>query len=979
MYLIYICYMNKISKIINIILIATIPLFIVFILVFSVLGFKTRVGYLSNFNLNVAETLELYNLKKIDSVIIGEFVEVFDEEGSFDYLFSLAGKRLNVYHKGLVNYLLTNDNITNYVYDFKIGYYDKVFKHSDIYGVYPDLSNLPEYIKNIEMGHKGSPFGSFISDRIINEEKIENIEYILKIKLKLIIYYILIICIIFILVNNLIGKLKLISYKYIKNIKQFLLGDKYKKYIFIVFFILSLIFMIIFIINNKLSKKEYTSILSDLSLITQSSAGYVYKAKVNFDNSLFKIKDGSIRFADTNIIINYGSTIKITNKPDISLYGDDMYYMKNNTFIINNKSDISGYKYNLQIPRYIDDRYKITICAKQIPNNGTIEWYLNNSHSSFKPIENSEVSNDYIILTATETVLNKSSGNSELQFIFPNGIIEIESILLENINNKLNLIEDNYIVFTSSDNIEALNNFGIKYNIEFKYSLYAFFLIIFANSIFCLLWIILLIKLKSQLNSNNILYVFILVLLFDFINITNYIKSDSEGFIIFFIISFIASILFFIFNFMAEKKAIKLEKIFLLNFIIISVLYILILPPMEAPDEGSHYTRAYDISKGIIIDKDGSYLPSEIKMFSKRIDSYSDIFYNIKMNISSKNEFIRNSAWTYSPVSYFPQCIGMLFARLLHIQDYLEIYFARLFALIFACFSMYLSIKYLPFKKTTLYFICFLPMVISQTVSFSADSVLIWASLSYISLILYLKYSKNNFLSFNNYLLISFLCLIIFLSKNVYLFLFALLFLIPKDKFKINKYISMFIIFIFIFILYFIWNRANNLGEYVSTVHDSELNKNFIIHNPLKYFIIFLNTIYVKGNFYFSTMIGSGLGYNDISIGNLYYLFVLLFIMLLLFDYDDRIKIDIKLFSFIIFSIIFTMILTALYLVYTPHDYMYIEGVQGRYFIPILFLLFITLNFKYFKLKLNLKNKSLFLTISMLNLGVLYEIFNRLY
>lgn len=33
---------------------------------------------------------------------------------------------------------------------------------------------------------------------------------------------------------------------------------------------------------------------------------------------------------------------------------------------------------------------------------------------------------------------------------------------------------------------------------------------------------------------------------------------------------------------------------------------------MEAPDEGSHYIRTYDISKGIIIDKNGSYLPCEV-------------------------------------------------------------------------------------------------------------------------------------------------------------------------------------------------------------------------------------------------------------------------------------------------------------------------------------------------------------------------------
>ena len=35
---------------------------------------------------------------------------------------------------------------TNYIYDFRIRYYDKVFRNSDIYGVYLITNNLPEYI-----------------------------------------------------------------------------------------------------------------------------------------------------------------------------------------------------------------------------------------------------------------------------------------------------------------------------------------------------------------------------------------------------------------------------------------------------------------------------------------------------------------------------------------------------------------------------------------------------------------------------------------------------------------------------------------------------------------------------------------------------------------------------------------------------------------------------------------------------------------
>ena len=99
--------------------------------------------------------------------------------------------------ESIKNYLLTNENIMNYVHHFRIRYYDKVFRNNDIYGVYPDLSNLPDYIKNVEMDGGGSPYGNFISDKkAIEEDKIDNINYILKVKNNLI----SIICIILIFI-----------------------------------------------------------------------------------------------------------------------------------------------------------------------------------------------------------------------------------------------------------------------------------------------------------------------------------------------------------------------------------------------------------------------------------------------------------------------------------------------------------------------------------------------------------------------------------------------------------------------------------------------------------------------------------------------------------------------------------------------------------------------------------------------------------
>ena len=147
------------------------------LIILQILGSKNRVAYLTDFNLNIERMLNLYDLENI--------VEDFTVDGELD-------------EESIKNYLLTNENITNYVHHFRIRYYDKTFRNNDIYGVYPDLSNLPDYMKNAEMDEGGSPYGNFISDKreINNEEKIDNINYILKIKLNFIIILVSIILVI---------------------------------------------------------------------------------------------------------------------------------------------------------------------------------------------------------------------------------------------------------------------------------------------------------------------------------------------------------------------------------------------------------------------------------------------------------------------------------------------------------------------------------------------------------------------------------------------------------------------------------------------------------------------------------------------------------------------------------------------------------------------------------------------------------------
>ena len=166
------------------------------IITLVLLGKKERVGYLSEFKINVDKTLELNGFNVEDT----------------KELFIINNKLVE---ENITNYILTNEVITNYSYDFRIKYYSKVFRNNDIYNVYTDINKFLEEnssIKEMKMNdNNGTPFGNLVSDKQFKyDEKIENINYSLKVKIDFL-YTIILIIIICIAVGLLYFKSNTIS------------------------------------------------------------------------------------------------------------------------------------------------------------------------------------------------------------------------------------------------------------------------------------------------------------------------------------------------------------------------------------------------------------------------------------------------------------------------------------------------------------------------------------------------------------------------------------------------------------------------------------------------------------------------------------------------------------------------------------------------------------------------------------------------
>lgn len=261
---------------------------IIALTVLSVLGNMTRVGYLKFvfFINNMEQTLKLNDLESIKSDFIKD--KKLDEEK-------------------WKNYLITNENIEIYCYGIKMEYYNKIFRNSDIYDVYPDLSDLPDYVEEAKMWREGNPFGDLISTKLINEDKIDNINYTLKIKKNIIDIIILLhlsILIIFIM-NN----IKIYYYNKFYN----LINKKYILYSFLFLILLFSLFVRIYWASKQegMYWDEYYSLsaanykvfaIEDKINSYKNVKGFDILKDLTFDNSSIEdcINDIKRLYKDTN-------------------------------------------------------------------------------------------------------------------------------------------------------------------------------------------------------------------------------------------------------------------------------------------------------------------------------------------------------------------------------------------------------------------------------------------------------------------------------------------------------------------------------------------------------------------------------------------------------------------------------------------------------------------------------------------------------
>lgn len=445
------------------------------------------------------------------------------------------------------------------------------------------------------------------------------------------------------------------------------------------------------------------------------------------------------------------------------------------------------------------------------------------------------------------------------------------------------------------------------------------------------------------------------------------------------------------------KKEWKLERIFLICGLCFGALYLLVLPPLCAPDEGSHYISAYKLSNQIM-GKNPTHPDGHVLIRARDLQVEDLMGVDTAYKSGEKVEPVilgqlldeaayraireiglfggedREGAVDYegnpvqagngwegqpaavsnlipvntTPLAYLPQALGITLGRLLHMSSMGILYLGRLFNLLFYVVMVWLAMRRIPFGKEVIFGVAMLPMTFHLTGSMSYDVMILALSFFFTAVCLDLAYEKEKVRPVDVAVLAAVMA-VLGPCKMVYSVLMGLCLLIPVRKFGGwgKWFLSAAVVAGAFFLSMAVVNSstiavyATQTESYVPWAQEAGYSLTYLIYNPMKLIKMFYNTAIWQASHYHMTMIGAYLGNID-EVLDVPYLIVMgltLGLFALAFRKPgDQIRFSRgqRAWIWILCLGCVAAVCLSMLIAWTPLRSLVIAGVQGRYFLPVL-------------------------------------------
>lgn len=416
------------------------------------------------------------------------------------------------------------------------------------------------------------------------------------------------------------------------------------------------------------------------------------------------------------------------------------------------------------------------------------------------------------------------------------------------------------------------------------------------------------------------------------------------------------------------------HKLFAVCATVFGLIFLVLTPPFQTPDEINHFYRAYQISEGTLLGQQqdhrvGGDLPKSLYNFaagfrsltwtlSERIKPNTILEqFNKPLNPQDRQFVDFANTAMYSPVSYAPQAAILFCLKGFDVSPVALFYWARLMTLLLWIVAIYYSIRLMPFYKWLFVLIALLPMSVLINMSINADVVTNALAFFSVAYTCHLAY-KESFVSKSHFFILCLLMLLLASAKIVYAPVLIVILLIPSEKFGSRKqYVcrlfslagiglstALFwsIIMNKLYIPYSLYNPAYRSDAALIDCANMFEQLDYIRSHGTYLIEVFVHSMITSVDMYYSGFIGT-FGWLDTFLP---YWFIALayavIVVVLVLDGNRTITISLLQKSILLsgFLLIVCLILLTQHLTWDCVGSDLIVTIQGRYFIPAAPLLF---------------------------------------
>ena len=236
---------------------------------------------------------------------------------------------------------------------------------------------------------------------------------------------------------------------------------------------------------------------------------------------------------------------------------------------------------------------------------------------------------------------------------------------------------------------------------------------------------------------------------------------------------------------------------------------------------------------------------------------------------------------------------------------------------------------------------CF-PIAIEGFTSMSPDALTISISYLFTAYVLNIVFNKEKQIKRTDIFILTILSILIALCKIVYLPLVGLLLLIPRNKFETKKghFLTVGIIMLVAIIANLVWLKISSTYLALYREGNSVDQLAILLNGPIAYLQRVLGTMNEYGGVYTYSLLGKELGWNEFAQMGALLPTVVGIVYMYINATDNTLKKRLSKYQNIIILLIVLaiigLIFTSLYLQWNEPTNQAIEGIQGRYFIPII-------------------------------------------